>query len=65
MLQLDRAQNEAMRVILGTTKETSIGVHEVRARPPTNADQTGQKMEQVKAYFSAIENSHNPLHEKT
>ena len=52
-----------MRVILGTTKDTSTGAHEVRARPPTNADQTRQKMEQVKAYFTAIENSHNPLHE--
>ena len=25
--------------------------------------QTGQKVEQVKAYFSAVENPHNPLHE--
>ena len=39
-----------MRVILGTTKDT-----------PTETWQTRQKLEQVKPYFSAVENPHNPL----
>ena len=33
--------------------------HEVHATPM----QTRQKVEQVKAYFSAVEKTHNPLHE--
>ena len=53
--KLDRVQNEAMRVILGTTKDT----HMLDLQPM----QTRQKVEQVKAYFSAVENPHNPLYE--
>ena len=50
--KLDRVQNEAMRVTLGTTKDT-----------PIETMQTRQKVKQVKAYFSVVENPHNPLHE--
>ena len=39
LLKLDRVQNEAMRVILGTTKDTHWD-HEVHAKPSTNANQT-------------------------
>ena len=53
LLNVDRAQNEAMRVMLGD--------HKVHARPPTNARR--QKVGQVEAYSSAVENPHNPLHE--
>ena len=54
-LNLDRVQNEAMRVILGTTKDTTI---ETR-----RSMQTRHKVEQVKAYFTAVENPYSPLHE--
>ena len=60
LLKLDRVQNEAMPVILGTTKDTpteTVGF--MLDLPPM---QTRQKVEQVKTYFSAIENPHNPLH---
>ena len=39
LLKLDRVQNEAMRVILGTTKDTHWD-YEVHTRPPINANQT-------------------------
>ena len=59
--KLDRVQNEVMRVILGTTKDTSSETTRfVIDLPPT---QTRQKMTQVKAYFSAVENPHIPLRE--
>ena len=61
LLKLDRVQNEAMRVILGTTKDTLIETMRFMLDFPPM--QTRQKVEQVKAYFSAIENPHNPLHE--
>ena len=61
LLNLDRVQNEAMRVILGTTKETPIEtIRFMLDLPPM---QTRQKVEQVKAYFSAVGNPHNPLHQ--
>ena len=61
LLKLDRVQNEAMRVTLGTAKDTPIEtIRFMLDLPPM---QTRQKVEQVKAYFSAIENPHNPLHE--
>ena len=60
-LKLDRVQNEAKRVILGTTKDTPTETTRfMLGLPPM---QTRQKVEQVKAYFSAVENPHNPLHE--
>ena len=61
LLKLDRVQNEAMRVILGTTKDTLIETMRFMLDLPPM--QTRQKVEQVKAYFSAVENPHNPLHE--
>ena len=59
LLNLDRVQNEAMRVILGTTSDTPIETMRFM-HPPL---QTTQKIEQVKAYFSAVGNPHNPIHE--
>ena len=61
LLKLDRVQNEAMRVILGTTKDTPTETMRFMLDLPPM--QTRQKVEQVKAYFSAVENPHNPLHE--
>ena len=50
-----------MGVILGTTKDTPTETMRfVLDLPPM---QTRQNVEQVKAYFSAVENPHNPLHE--
>ena len=61
LLKLDSVQNEAMRVILGTTKDTPTETMRFMLDLPPM--QTRQKVEQVKAYFSAVENHHNPLHE--
>ena len=54
-------QNETFRVILGTTKITPIETSRFKLDLPPM--QTRQKVEQVKAYFSAVENPHNPPHE--
>ena len=60
-LQLDRVQNEAMRVILGTTMVTPTETMRfMLGLPPM---QTRQKVEHVKSQFSAVENAHNPVHE--
>ena len=61
LLKLDRVQNEAMRVILGTTKDTPTETMRFMLDLPPM--QTRQKVEQVKAYFSGVENPHNPLHD--
>ena len=61
LLKLDRVQNEAMRVILGTTKDTPTETMRFMLDLPPL--QTTQKIEQVKAYFSAVGNPHNPIHE--
>ena len=53
-------QNEALRFILGATEDTSIEI--VRSMLDLPPMQTRQKMEQVKAYFGAVENPHNPFH---
>ena len=61
LLKQDIVQNEAMRVILGTTTDTPTEtMRSVLGLPPL---QTRQKVEQVKPYLSAVENPHNPLHE--
>ena len=52
MLQLDRVRNEAMRVILGTTRDTPTETK--RFMLDLSPMQTRQKVEQVKAYFSAV-----------
>ena len=58
LLKLDRVQNEAMRVILGTIKDTPTETTRVMLDLPPMP--TSQKVEQV----SAVENPHNPLHER-
>ena len=61
LLKMDRVQNEAMRVILGTTKDTTTEITRfMQDLPPL---QTRQKVKQVKSYFSAVQNTHHPLHE--
>ena len=51
LLKMDRVQNEAMRVILGTTKDTPTETMRFMLDLPPI--QTRQKVEQVKAYFRA------------
>ena len=59
--KLDRIQNEAMRVILGTTKDTPIeAMRFILDLPPMK---TRQSVEQVKAYLKAAENRNNSLHD--
>ena len=61
LLKRDRVQNEAMQVILGTTRDTPTEtVKFMLDLPPL---EPRQKMEQVKAYSSAVENPHNTLSE--
>ena len=50
-----------MRFKLGTTKDTSLETMRFMLDLPPM--QTRQKVEQIKAYFSAVKNPHNPLHE--
>ena len=61
LLKLDRVQNEEMRVILGTTKNTTTET--MRFMLDLQPMQTREKVEQVKTEFTAVENPHNPLHE--
>ena len=61
LLKLDRVQNEAMPVIPETTKDTATETMRFMLDLPPM--QTRQKEEQVKAYFIAVENHHNTLHE--
>ena len=58
MLKVDRVQNEAMRAIPETTKDTPIETTRFMLELPPM--QTRQKVEQVKAYFSAIKKSPQP-----
>ena len=58
LLKLDRVQNEAIPVILGTTRDTPTDSMRLDLPPM----QTTSKVEQVKAYFSAVENPHSPSH---
>ena len=61
LLKLDIVQTEAMRVILGTTKDTSTENRRFMLDLPPM--QTRQKVEQVKACFNAVKNPHNPPYE--
>ena len=61
LLRLDRVQNEAMRVILGTTKDTAIEA--MRCLLDLPSMEPRQKVEQVKAYLNAMQNPKNPLHD--
>ena len=54
LLKLDGVQNEAMRVILGTTKDTPTETMRFMLDLPPM--QTRPKVKQVKSYFSAVEN---------
>ena len=61
LLKLDRVQNEAMRVILGTTKDTPIETMRYLLDLPSM--ETRHKVEQVKEYLNAMQNPKNPLHD--
>ena len=61
LLKLHRVQNEAMRVILGTTKDTPIETMHYLLDVPSM--ETRHKVEQVKAYLNAMQNPKNPLHD--
>ena len=52
LLKLDRVQNEAMRVILGTTKDTPIETMRYLLDLPSM--ETRHKVEQVKVYLNAM-----------
>ena len=54
LLKLDRMQNEAYPEPPNETMKFMLDL------PPM---QTRQKVEQVKTYFSAVGNPHNPLHQ--
>ena len=60
LLKLDRVQNEAMRVILRTTKDAPI--EDTRYLLDLPSMETRHKVEQVKAYLNAMQNAKNPLH---
>ena len=60
LLKLDRVQNKAIKVILGTTKDTPIDAMCYLLDLPSM--ETKHKLEQVEAYLSAIQNPRNPLH---
>ena len=61
--KLDRIQNETMRTILGTTRDTPTeAVRYILDFLPIH---TRQKVARVKAYFSVVENSRKSLHEAT
>ena len=61
LLKLDRVQNEAMRVILGTTKDTPIETMRYLLDLPSM--ETRHKVEQAKAYLNVMQNPKNPLHD--
>ena len=61
LLKLDRVQNEAIRVILGTTKDTPIETMRYLLDLPSL--ETRHKVEQVKAYLNAMQNPKNQLHD--
>ena len=62
LLKLDRVQNEAMRVILGTTKDISIEA--MRYLLDLLSMEARHKVEQVKAYLDAGQNPNDPLQRK-
>ena len=62
LLKLNRVQNEAMRFILGTTKDTPIETMRYLLGLPS-MEIRHNKVEQVKAYLNAMQNPKNPLHD--
>ena len=61
LLNLDRVQNEAMRVILGTTKNAPIETMRYLLDLPSM--ETRHMVEQVKTHLNAMQNPKNPLHD--
>ena len=61
LLKLDRVQKEAMRVILGTTKDTPIETMDYLLDLPSM--ETRHKVGQVEAHLNAMQNPKNPLHD--
>ena len=61
LMKLDRVQNEAMRVIWGTTKDTPIET--IRYLLDLPSIETRHKVEQVKAYLNEMQDPKNPLHD--
>ena len=61
LLNPDRVQKEAMRVILETTKDTPIET--MRDLLDLPSMETRHKVEQVKAYLNAMQNPKNSLHD--
>ena len=59
--QPDIVWNEAMRVILGTTKYTPIKTTRFMSNLPPM--QTREKVEQANAYFRVVEIPHKPIYE--
>ena len=59
VLKLDRVQNEAMKIILGTTKDTPIEAMRYLLDLPSM--ETRHKVKQVKSYLNAMQNPKNPL----
>ena len=61
LLKLERMQNKAMKVILGTTKDTPI--ENIRYLLDLPSMETRHKVEQVKVYLNSMQNPKNPLHD--
>ena len=61
LLKLDRVQNKAIGVILRTTKDTPFESMRYLLELPSM--EARHKVEQVKAYLSAMHNPKNPLHD--
>ena len=61
LLKLDRVQNEAIKVILGTTKDTPIET--MCYLLDLSSTETRHKVEQVKAYLNAMQNPKTPPHD--
>ena len=60
LLKLDRMQSKAMRIILGTTKDTPIEAMRYLLDLPSM--ETRHEGEQVKAYLNAMQNPKTQLH---
>ena len=60
--RLEVIQNEAMRAILGCTKDTSAEAMQYILGFPTMAER--HKLAQVKAFLKVISDENHPLHQK-
>ena len=59
-LKLDSDQSEAMKIILGTTKDTPIETMRYLLDLPSM--ETRHTVKQVKAYLNAMQNPKNPFY---